>query len=168
MKTSLWPPRTRDGSRLVHAYTDLLDWRLVAGSHSLSADEAAYLLSTDSHAVVETLCEKFDAVTVSGAVGRDALMWLDREGANVPLIPSFQDGSSVTFLVQPGTARHLQGLDAVTVVSGPDGRVALPPTPGVRWDTPPWHARTPARIELADAQGLRPGLERALHLHGRS
>lgn len=168
MKTSIWPPRTRDGSALVHAYTDLLAWSLLAGSDCLSADEAAHLLNTDPHAVVETPCDKFDAVRVSCAVGRDALMWLDRKSADVPLIPSFQDGISVTFLVRPGAARHLQGLDAVSVVSGPDGRIALPPTPGVRWDTPPWHAMTPVPIELADAQSLQTVLERALHLHGRS
>ncbi|MFF8786813.1 hypothetical protein [Streptomyces sp. NPDC015125] len=148
---------------------DLLGWPLLAEGASLSADHAAHLLSEQPHTVIETLCaDTFDAVNLPYAAGCDALIWLDRHYSQVPRIPSFRDGKSVTFLVQPGAALRLQGLDAVSVVSGPAGRITLPPTPGVRWDTPPWCATTPAPIELADAQNLRPGLERALQLHGRS
>jgi hypothetical protein len=78
----------------------------------------------------------FDAVIVPHRIGMSALLKLDHVGSGT--VPCLVSGDSVTLIVLPSTGRYALGHPDTEVRTGPDGWIALPPSHGVRWDTPPW------------------------------
>ncbi|MGX8910291.1 hypothetical protein ACR820_34655 [Streptomyces netropsis] len=165
-KTSVWPPTTHDRPAVLHAYADLLRWPLQVDGQPVTAEEAEHLLATDPSATLETADSLFDAATVAYSLGLETLIRLDRM-PQVPPVPCFTDGrSAVTFLLKPGTWEGLAGLSDVRVGAG--GPVALPPSAGLRWDTPPWDCTVPERRAIPAAGELAPALRAAVRLYGRS
>ncbi|MBP2400738.1 hypothetical protein [Streptomyces syringium] len=165
-RTSVWPPTTHDRPAVLHAYTDLLRWPLQVGGRPVTAEEAEHLLATDPGLPLETDGSLFDAATVAYSLGLETLIRLDRM-PQVPPVPCFTDGhSTVTFLLTPGTGEGLAGLSDVRVGAG--GPVALPPSTGLRWDTPPWNCTVPERLAIPAAEELAPALRAAVRLYGRS
>ncbi|MFI0742778.1 hypothetical protein ACH4PU_32555 [Streptomyces sp. NPDC021100] len=163
--TTLWPPRTHDGSALIHAYADLLGWPLLSQGRRVSAQTAEHQLVRPGPITLRTTCTAFDAVTVAHRVGASALVWIERE---IGLVPCLSQGhAAMTFLVQPGTSADLAALEGISCTTG-TGQISLPPSAGVRWDTPPWQAISAHRepLPLHAAAHLKPGLRDALRLHG--
>lgn len=81
----------------------------------------------------------FDAVFLPKDIGMAAMTALDRVGP----VPCLVQADRAVLLVLPGTGKHCLVSDVVEVRSGPESWVALPPSTGVRWDTPPWEDPTP-------------------------
>lgn len=90
----------------------------------------------------------FDAVVLPRRVGMAAMVCLDRQGPT----PCLLRDDVVVLLVQPRTGGALANL-AVEIRAGDDDWIALPPSHGVMWDTPPWDDVT------GDALTLRSGLD---------
>ncbi|MEV4868598.1 hypothetical protein [Streptomyces syringium] len=165
-RTSVWPPTTHDPSAVLHAYADLLRWPLHVGGQPVTAEQAECLLAAGPETALETTGSLFDTVTVAYALGLETLVRLDRM-PQAPPVPCFTDGrSTVTFLLTPGAGEGLAGLGAVRVGAG--GPVVLPPSAGLRWDTPPWDCTVPQQLELPTAGELAPALRAALRLYGQS
>ncbi|WP_158839118.1 hypothetical protein [Streptomyces sp. NRRL S-1022] len=77
----------------------------------------------------------FDAVVLPRDIGMHAMILLDRE-VSVPCL--LQNDDTTLLLVLPATGRYCLVHPDVSVRTGEDGWIALPPSRGVRWDTPPW------------------------------
>jgi hypothetical protein len=151
---------TSDPAALVNAYGNLLQWTLVADGRDIPVAVAESLVAAHPNAVLETRCVEFDVVTMTHHDGRSALMHLDR--ANSPA-PSIVDASGfVRFLVQAGTGQ-VEGLDAVRVQSGADHLLALPPSSGLRWDTPPWSRAAREPLVPPHAEVLLAALNKTPH-----
>lgn len=152
-----WPPRASDHASLVRAYSGLLDWRLVVEDTVVSAGF--------ENAVISTGCEAFDAVTLPRPMGNQVLIRLECGGLGP--VPSLVTASKVTFLVQAGTGAVLGGPPDVEVFSGSEHQLVLPPSPGVRWDTPPWSPACPVPLALLDGGQVRVAVLDALRLCNR-
>ncbi|MEU8889843.1 hypothetical protein [Streptomyces sp. NPDC048442] len=152
-----WPPRAGDHTSLVRAYADLLDWRLVVDDGEVSAGF--------ENAVIHTGCAGFDAVALPRPVGNQVLIRLESGGLGP--VPSLITAAQVTFLVQAGTGTVLGGPPDVVVFSGSKARLVLPPSPGVRWDTPPWSPARPEPLALLDGEQVRTAVLDALRLCNR-
>ncbi|MBB1255422.1 hypothetical protein H3146_18970 [Streptomyces sp. OF3] len=93
----------------------------------------------------------FDAVVLPRQFGMAVMVRLDRAGP----VPCTVTDSAATLLVQAGTGMVLHNAGGIVEVrSGPDRWVALPPSHGVRWDTPPWHEPGGAALTLPHARAL--------------
>jgi hypothetical protein len=165
MRTMSWPPTTRDGAALAHAYVGLLNWPLLVDGALVTPEQAEELMERDAGAVVQTRGEVFDTVSVPRALGSDALVNVDRSTVTVP---SLVGDDVVTFLVEAGTGACLADIAEVRIETG--APVPLPPTPGLRWDTPPWdiYADSPTALEFPHAMRLRKSLDTAVRTHGGS
>jgi hypothetical protein len=162
-----WPPTTRDGAALAHAYVDLLDWPLLVDGALVTREQAEELMEGAPGAVLQTRGEGFDTVSVPRALGSDVLVNVDRSSFAFPSLLVGDD--FVTFLVEAGTGVCLSDISEVRIETG--ALVPLPPTPGLRWDTPPWdiYAGSPTALQLPHARDLRKSLDTALRTHrGRS
>jgi hypothetical protein len=103
----------------------------------------------------------FDAIVLPRQAGMAAMVALDC----IAPVPCIITAEHATLLVLPATARY--ALDEgrhpqVEVRSGPDRWVALPPSHGYRWDTPPWDEQTYEPVLLLHGEALRKGLTEAL------
>ncbi|MEU3203377.1 hypothetical protein ABZ702_05745 [Streptomyces cyaneofuscatus] len=88
-------------------------------------------------------------MVVPRPVGMAAMVSLDR----VAQVPCMIAGGLVMLLVLPATGRY--ALTAGTpghVRSGKEGWIAVPPSRGARWDTPPWVEQTIAPLSLLHGQ----------------
>lgn len=157
MKTMPWPPLARDGSALAHAYVDLLGWQLLINGVPVAPEQAGCSRS----GLVQIRCEGFDTITVPRALGSDVLLSLDRGTVRAPSLMVGRD--AVTFLVQTDTGGCLAHLPDVLIEENGCHCLALPPSPGVRWDTPPWDvfANSPTPLEYPDARALLTSFETA-------
>jgi hypothetical protein len=99
--------------------------------------------------------ERFDAVLVPRRVGMAAMVLLDREKSVTCLVAAPE---TYALLVLPATGRYAAVTDEVEVRTGPEGWVALPPSRGVRWDTPPWIEATPEPRKLVHGAEIRHAL----------
>ncbi|MGW2081976.1 hypothetical protein ACWCOW_34535 [Streptomyces sp. NPDC001939] len=162
MRTTSWPPRARDGSALAHAYADILHWRLLVDGVPVAPEVADELMEGPPCSVVQIRRKGFDTVTVPRTLGSDALLALDRGPVHVPSLLVKDD--AVTFLVQAGTGRYLAHISNALVEDDGLHLLTLPPSPGVRWDTPPWdvYADAPMPLRLPDARAMLSSLETAL------
>ncbi|MGV9690557.1 hypothetical protein ACWDUX_15750 [Streptomyces sp. NPDC003444] len=87
---------------------------------------------------------------------------LDRFTLYAPAVATVH--GTVTLLVEHGTGpRLVRSLPALTVHQGPGAWIALPPSYGVRWETPPEPLRP-----LPHTLAIRPHLERVVTLARRS
>ncbi|MEU5425909.1 hypothetical protein AB0H73_09905 [Streptomyces olivoreticuli] len=162
--TTLWPPRTSDRSALLHAYADVLAWPLIVSTRLVTADQAEQQLAGDPATAVFTTCAAVDAVTVAHDAGMTALVRLERRG--IGPVPCFAAGHrTLTFLVRAGSGQDLGGLDGASIATGTGWRVEIPPSPGVRWDTPPWSCTEREALMLCPASDLRRDISEALHFH---
>ncbi|MFE7531101.1 hypothetical protein ACFU7Y_36140 [Kitasatospora sp. NPDC057542] len=82
---------------------------------------------------------RFDALVVPRDVGMAAMVVLEK----VAQVPCIVTDESVTLLTLPATGRYAKADRAgVKVRSGPSDWIAVPPSHGTRWDTPPWVPQT--------------------------
>lgn len=163
MRTMSWPPTTRDGAALAHAYVGLLDWPLLVDGALVTREQAEELMERGRSAGVQTRGEGFDTVSVPRDLGLDVLLNIDRSPVTVPSLLVGDD--VVTFLVAAGTGACLADISEARIETG--ALLPLPPTPGLRWDTPPWdiYADRPTALKLSHARDLRKSLETALRTH---
>ncbi|MGW4073779.1 hypothetical protein ACWELB_09715 [Streptomyces asiaticus] len=163
MTTYVWPPKSRDGCALVHAYTDVLGWRLFVGTEPVRPCEVEDAFVHNPSTVVLAACAEFDAVSVPRKAATEALVRLDRKGK---VVPCLLHGDTGTFLAARGTGPCASTLPSVQVTAGRDARIILPPTIGARWDTPPWHPTERAPLELPSARVLCSFLDEGLRFYG--
>ncbi|MFG2918571.1 hypothetical protein ACGF0D_37515 [Kitasatospora sp. NPDC048298] len=82
---------------------------------------------------------RFDALLLPRTIGMAAMVVLEKV-AQVPCIVTVE---SVILLVLPATGRYASAsCDDLEVRSGPGDWIAVPPSHGTRWDTPPWVPQT--------------------------
>lgn len=156
MTNDKWPPRVSDRPAVVDAYANVLVWRLLVNGAEVRAGSAVELLDGDPAAVLVTPCAGFDLVVTPYRLGIDALLLLERADLHVPCVLRTGRAQQAAFLVRPATGRPLAGVGFVRVEAGPGAVLTLPPSPGARWDTPPWHRTRPEPLPLLDAMDLVP------------
>lgn len=93
----------------------------------------------------------FDAVIVPYRIAMAAMLRLDRVSP-VPCLVTH--GVTAALLVLPATGRYATVHSTVEVRTGPDGWIALPPSNGARWDTPPWVESTHTPHVLLNGQDV--------------
>ncbi|MER5617738.1 hypothetical protein [Streptomyces sp. NPDC002215] len=149
----------------MEAYNQVLGWPLLVGTTFMPPDRAAAEL-TKHRAELSTPCSAFDAVTVSHAVGMEALVLFGRRHVGpVPCLVERRD--YVILLVQAGTGAPLERLEGVlSVEAGPGGRLVLPPSSGRQWDTPPWAITSDKPCRLPEGLALAESLADAQRLFG--
>lgn len=76
----------------------------------------------------------FDVVIVPRYAAMAVLIQVDR----VSPVPCVVNKKTAAMLVLPATGRYAAGDEQIEVRTGPDGWLALPPSHGALWDTPPW------------------------------
>lgn len=110
----------------------------------------------------------FDALVLPKWSGIAVVTWLDRNGKAMPCLLQGED--LAVLLVLPATGRYAlpepEGTSPSTVEvrSGPGQWVALPPSHGTRWDSPPWHEQTHQPLPLLHGQDLLLPLTEALRV----
>lgn len=152
---SVWPPTARDRIGLVQAYAGVLSWRLVLGDgQPASADDVMSVWQHDPHVPLQTPCQTFDLLRVPLGVGPMLLLMIDRQLRRP--VPCLRSNDALMFLVRQGTAVLAAAEEPQTLkaASGPEVLLVLPPTSGVRWDTPPWLPSVAQPVELPDAREL--------------
>ncbi|MFE5713457.1 hypothetical protein ACFQ7J_21910 [Streptomyces sp. NPDC056501] len=127
----------------------------------LAAQDIAAAFDSAPGAGIIVPCSEFDAVTVPRDLGLALMHMLDRFNTHAPCMTA--DHGQATVLVAPGTGRTLAGITAALVHTGPDAWIALPPSHGTRWDTPPAPHSPPPH-----ALTIRSHLERVVALAKRS
>lgn len=118
-------------------------------------------LDTQPGASLIATTAAIDALVLPRVCGMAAMASLDR----VAPVPCLTEEARAILLVLPATGRYALGeqpYPAVEVRSGPDQWIPLPPTHGIRWDTPPWNEQTHQPIVLLHGGDLRPHLAAAL------
>lgn len=98
---------------------------------------------------------RFDAVLVPRQVGMAAMVLLDRTR---PVTCLIVQPDTYALLVLPQTGRYAAVDEGVEVRTGEDGWIALPPSRGVRWDTPPWIEGTSEPRGLVHGNEIRHAL----------
>lgn len=177
------PIQTRDSGLCAAAYMGILDWPLAIGhrfrprggctcrtpescpapgAHPLSGSATArspeqFLkdLAEAPGASLIAPTQLFDAIVLPRLCGMAAMVSLDR----LAPVPCLTTADQAALFVQPSTARYAVdgGIPAgVELRSGPGAWVALPPSHGTRWDTPPWHEQTHEPLPLLHGKDLRP------------
>ncbi|MFD9688389.1 hypothetical protein ACFWXO_21845 [Kitasatospora sp. NPDC059088] len=87
----------------------------------------------------------FDALVFPRTTGMAAIVNLEK----IAQVPCIVTDESVTLLILPATGRYARTVGAdVRIRSGPDDWIALPPSHGTRWDTPPWVLQTNSPVAL--------------------
>lgn len=121
------------------------------GAHPLPAPFAALTLETVRDALEQAPgagliagTERFDALTLPRYAAMAAMVQLDR----ISPVPCILREGSATLLVLPATGRYAVVEPRVKLRTGSGQWIALPPSHGVSWETPPWIDPTPARREL--------------------
>ncbi|MFF4482903.1 hypothetical protein ACH4TQ_50870 [Streptomyces sp. NPDC021218] len=147
-----------------YADADLLGWPLFIDAELMNAHQVQHAFAHNSSTVLLAACTKFDAVTTPRKAATSALVRLDRKSTALPCLLCGETG---TFLVARGSGVHVSALAGVQVMAGADARITLPPTSGVRWDTPPWHLTERTPLKLPSAVVLLSCLEEALRLYPR-
>ncbi|MFD7552211.1 hypothetical protein [Streptomyces sp. NPDC059816] len=161
MTTILWPPRSSDASGLLAAYTGVLGWPLLAGRVPVEPRDVPAVHARSRRTPWSTVCgTRFDAMSVPAAAGRGAVLALkraeehERDGVVVPCLLA---GAKRIFLVAPGTGSAVPGAE---VLSG-EHLMPVPPTGGLRWETPPWDVCARRPVDLPDGRVLAEHLDLA-------
>ncbi|MEV1083502.1 hypothetical protein AB0I98_35690 [Streptomyces sp. NPDC050211] len=97
--------------------------------------------------VIAANCACFDAVSMPSPVGQ-ALLTAGEGGPHVPALVD-REASRVVLLVEPGSGSALASNDErMHLHAGLRSWITVPPSPGLRWDTPPWiqASRQPAPL----------------------
>lgn len=152
-----WPLVVGHRNRPRQGCTCAVEDCAVAGAHPLPAAprlEEATLAATLEAAPgcgLIAVTERFDAVLVPRQIGMAAMVLLDRQEPTPCVI---LDRDRYALLVLPSTGRYALAHESVEVRTGPDGWLALPPSRGVRWDTPPWFEGMPQPRPLRHGQEI--------------
>ncbi|GAA1930623.1 hypothetical protein [Streptantibioticus ferralitis] len=123
----------------------------------LTADQIPAALEAAPGAALITSCTAFDAVVMPRALGMALMVLLDHYHVPAPCLTV--DHTTATVLVAPQTAYGLCG-GPCTVRRGGADWIALPPSYGIRWDTPP------TCDVLPTGERVRPHLAQVLKLAG--
>ncbi|MGW1071607.1 hypothetical protein [Streptomyces sp. NPDC002537] len=86
---------------------------------------------------------------------------IDGDAGGEAATPCLLHGEHATLFTQPGSGRQAIARAAASVTelhTGSAGWVALPPSHGARWDTPPWDYRTGRPMPLPHGCDIRPHL----------
>ena len=129
----------------------------------LTEDTAHDVLQTAPGVSLITATTHFDAVLVPHNIAMAALVRLDR----VSPVPCLVYGDTAALLVLPATGRYALVHPDAEARTGPDGWVALPPSQGVRWDTPPWNEQTGEPHPLLNGADVGRHLAEAFKLSGQ-
>ncbi|MEO3976874.1 hypothetical protein [Streptomyces sp. CAU 1734] len=152
--TSPWPPRSADADGLLTACIGVLGWPLLADREPVAPQDVLSVQAKLPGAVWSTVCgTRFDAVAVPAAVGRGAVLALKRDedqGRTGAVVPCLIAGAERIFFVRAGTGVTVPGA---RVLSG-EQLVPVPPTGGLRWETPPWDVSTRRPVVPPDARVL--------------
>lgn len=109
--------------------------------------------------------QPFDAVVYPRELGMAIMVSLDRRGP----VPCLTTRDHATLLVLPGTGYLLKMPGrTVEVRAGAGHWIALPPSHGVSWDTPPWDEVTGDPIPLMHGHALKPYVTSALKAAGEA
>ncbi|MER7671333.1 hypothetical protein ABTY61_23105 [Kitasatospora sp. NPDC096128] len=88
---------------------------------------------------------RFDALVLPRSVGLATMAALDQ----IAQVPCIVTDDAVTLLVLPATGRFARTFHPdLEVRSGRSNWIALPPSHGTRWDTPPWVPQTSTPVAL--------------------
>ncbi|MER6121508.1 hypothetical protein ABT173_02170 [Streptomyces sp. NPDC001795] len=182
---------TRNPAACGAAYTRILGWPIApghrhrpkggctcgnpdtcpgSGAHPLPgpltpspADGVAAELDASPGAALIAPTIPFDALVLPKWTGLSVVMWIGRR-TTVPCLLQGEDHA--VLLVLPATGRYAvpEGTSPSTVQvrSGPEQWIALPPSHGARWDTPPWHEQTHDPLPLIPGGDLLEALATAL------
>ncbi|TLS46102.1 hypothetical protein FE633_11190 [Streptomyces montanus] len=182
---------TRNPAACGAAYTSILGWPIApghrhrprggctcgnpetcpgSGAHPLPgpltpspADGLAAELDASPGAALIAPTVPFDALVLPRWTGLSVVMWIARR-TTVPCLLQGEDHA--VLLVLPATGRYAvpEGTSPSTVQvrSGPEQWIALPPSHGARWDTPPWHEQTQDPLPLIPGGDLLGALASAL------
>lgn len=161
-----WPPVARNTLAVMKAYDRVLGWPLLVGTTFMPPERAVAELTKHRDTELSTPCAAFDAVTVSHAVGMEAMVLFGRRDLGpVPCLVERRD--HVILLVRAGTGAPLSELEGVvSVEAGPGGRLVLPPSSGRQWDTPPWAITSDRPCRLPEGPALAKSLADAQRLFG--
>lgn len=181
------PIDTRDPATAARAYTELLDWRITVGhryrprqgctcgdtacptpgAHPFpeaiapaSEVHIEWDIETAPGAALIAVTGTFDAIVMPRRTGMATMVSLDR----VAPVPCLTNDAQATLFVLPSTGRYALGEDTLIGVELRTGQgqwIALPPSHGTRWDTPPWNEQTRAPVTLLHGQDVRPHLAEA-------
>lgn len=116
-------------------------------SPRLTAETACEALQAAPGASLITATERFDALIVPRYVAMAVMVKLDRISP-VPCLLYEHTEPTAALLVLPATGRYAACDPRVEVRTGRGGWLALPPSHGLRWDTPPWIEPTTKPREL--------------------
>jgi hypothetical protein len=133
----------------------------VPGAEPLDEGNLTAVLDASPGAGLIASTSRFDAVLVPRQIGMAAMVLLDR---NVPVTCLLSGADTYALLVLPATGRFAAVDERVQVRTGPEGWVALPPSRGVRWDTPPWIEGTTEPRRLVHGSEIRPALADCFHV----
>jgi hypothetical protein len=122
---------------------------VLPGVEPLGEESVEDALETAPGASLIAATRQFDAVLVPHRIGMATMAWLDRSHP-VPCLVT--DSNVAALLVLPATGRYAAVHACVEVRTGEDGWIALPPSHGTRWDTPPWLEATRTPRELLNGQ----------------
>ncbi|MFG1667656.1 hypothetical protein [Streptomyces sp. Y7] len=117
--------------------------------------------------VIAANCACFDAVSMPSHVGQ-ALLTAGEDGPHVPALVD-REASRVVLLVEPGSGSALASNDGrIGLHTGPHSWITIPPSPGMRWDTPPWNQESRQPAPLPYGQDLVATLYRVQRVLRRS
>ncbi|WP_019059927.1 hypothetical protein [Streptomyces prunicolor] len=106
----------------------------------LAEDNLGDALESAPGAALIAATERFDVLIVPRRIGMAVMVDLDRV-ARVPCL--IDKGAEKTALfVLPATGCYADPHPALELRTGPDEWIALPPSHGLHWDTPPWMEQT--------------------------
>ncbi|MFE7130819.1 hypothetical protein ACFVIM_08170 [Streptomyces sp. NPDC057638] len=154
VRAGSWPPRSSDSSALLAAYVNVLGWPLSADGARVAAEDVERVRDRSPQAKWSVLCEhRFDAVAVPARPGQEMALLAERDleqAGDGAVLPCLLAGAKRYFLVRPGSARDIAAAGGVLVLFG-EQRLLLPPTVGLRWETPPWSRTRRETVVLPDA-----------------
>lgn len=172
------PINTRDPATAARAYT-VLGWPIAIGeryrprqgctcgntqcpapgAHPIPGEPPAvgyvdWDIETAPGAALIAPTVAFDALVMPRRMGMAIMVSLDRDAP----VPCLVDEEHATILVLPSTGRYALGCTppaGVRLRTGADQWIALPPSHGIRWDTPPWNEQTRRRLPLLHGGDVR-------------
>lgn len=182
------PINTRDPAAAARAYTDVLNWPIAVGHRyrprqGCTCEDAAcptpgahpdlqgfaatrgcrseWEIETAPGAALIARTASFDALVMPRRIGMATMVALD----HVAPVPCLTDTARAILLALPATGRYALSDEAppsVELRTGSQQWIALPPSHGNRWDTPPWNEQTSAPIPLLHGGDIRPHLAEAI------
>ncbi|GLF98136.1 hypothetical protein [Streptomyces yaizuensis] len=148
------PPRNRDLTALLTAYEQVMGWTVAVEGLRVPGTDAADTLRRRPDSMVSVVCIGFEALQLPARPGGPPVPVLeldDRLYCGDLVVPSFVTGSGArTLLVRPDTAEEVSRVRGWPMI-GVGGELVVPPSPGMRWEIPPWDPARRAPLAFPDA-----------------